>query len=83
MRPKTSKKVPSSERRPKVSLVIAPNAERDMASVKSAIKGWIVPLLVREFLAEQRSLSTETEVSKDEATTKPMGKEDVASSHIN
>jgi hypothetical protein len=58
-------------------VVIAP-AARDTASIDSAIRGWIVPVLVKEFLAENVRHSTGTETKDNKPTTKPMGKEDVA-----
>jgi hypothetical protein len=80
MNRKRNKKATSSPRRPEVSVVIAP-AVRDIDSINSAIKGWIVPLLVKEFLAEHGCRSAETEANSGKPTTKAIGMEDVATSY--
>lgn len=80
MNRKAKRKTSAARRRPKVSVVFA-SATRDAASINSAIKGWIVPLLVKEFLAEQRC-SAEVEADCDDATFKAVGMEDVVTSHI-
>lgn len=67
---------------PREALLRIAAATRDTASIESAIKGWIVPLLVKEFLAEQTCRFVETKVKNSDSTTKAVGMEDVASRHI-
>ena len=80
MKPKTSGKGSPARRRREVSVVIAPGA-RDTVSIDSAIRGWIVPLLVKEFLAEHQRYA-KIEATCDKRTTTAVGMEDVASRHI-
>ena len=73
--------VPSIRRRQELSVVIPPSG-RDAPSIDSAVKEWIVPLLVKEFLREQEARSAETEVKPDDPTTEPLGKEGAAINRI-
>lgn len=80
MKRKISGKPSPARRRREVVIVIAP-AARDIASIDSAIRGWIVPLLVKEFLAEHQRYA-KIQATRDKRTTKAVGMEDVASRHI-
>jgi hypothetical protein len=57
-----------ARRRPLVSVVIAPGV-RDAVAIRSAVSEWIVPLLVRDFLAEHPVVGSKSEVKADHQTT--------------
>jgi hypothetical protein len=78
---KTSRKPSSTRRYREATVVIAP-AARDISSTESVLREWVVPLLVRDFLAEHRCLA-ETEANCAKRTFRPVGMEDVADGHIN
>jgi hypothetical protein len=83
MRPQSSRRASSARRCPETAVVLARDAEPNPSAIESAIRGWIVPVLVKEFLAEHGCCFAESEVKTSESTSKPMGKEDVADRHIN
>jgi hypothetical protein len=80
MKRKNSRK--GSPRRRREALVRIAAAAPDTASIESAIKGWIVPLLVKEFLVERGCCATEAEAKCGNPTSEPAGMEDVARRHI-
>ncbi len=55
----------------------------DPESLQSAIRTWIVPLLVRQFMEEHGPAANPTEVNFDERTTKPLGREGAGANRIN
>ncbi|MGC1784735.1 MAG: hypothetical protein WA708_19620 [Acidobacteriaceae bacterium] len=59
------------------------NGERDMELISSAMRDWIIPALVREFLAEHPILTSPNKVISDKRTSKPRGKEGAGPTRIN
>jgi len=59
----------SARRRKEVSVVIAPATGRDPALIDSTIREWIVPLLVRNFLAEHPIAVSANEANSNNSTT--------------
>jgi len=59
--------------RHELSLIIRAG-HQDRTCIASAIRGWVVPLLVRQFLSEHNA-PTKTEVKSDNPTSKSLGKE--------
>jgi hypothetical protein len=47
----------------------------DHAEISSAIREWIVPLLVRQFLQERSPVKTSTSAANRKLDTTPIGKE--------
>jgi hypothetical protein len=63
--------------------VLVGSGERDMGLIYSAIREWIVPALVREFLAEHPIPTSPSTVISEKRTTKPLGKEGAGPTRIN
>jgi hypothetical protein len=61
-------------RHPQTSLVVA-SVQPDHEAVRSVIREWLVPLLVKEFLAEQQAVCDSVSQLKQESTFKPLGEE--------
>lgn len=55
----------------------------DPESLRSAVRTWIVPLLVRQFMNEQGFTATATEVDPPISAMKPLGKEDAGVNRVN
>jgi len=62
-------------------LYIAPG-KRDAESLRSAIRTWIVPVLVRQFLKEQTRPEASIEVNSSSRSTKPVDKEDAGAARM-
>ena len=56
--------------------------ERDMALLALAIREWVVPTLVRDFLAEHPIGAARTEPDSDKRTIGPHGKEGAGSTRM-
>ncbi len=81
VKPDPSKTKPRRDQR-EGRLFLAPG-KPDPESLRSAIRTWIVPLLVRQFIEEHGPAVNPTEVKFDERTTKPLGKEGAGANRIN
>src|ERR1700692_4952553 len=51
------------------------NGKRDLDALSSVISQWLVPLLVRDFLAEQRLTASKIEVPSSNSFSRPLYQE--------
>jgi hypothetical protein len=65
------------------TVILVESGKRDIGLISSAIREWIVPVLVREFLAEHPLSASPTQVISAKRTTKPLGKEGAGPTRIN
>jgi hypothetical protein len=70
------------DRKPQTAVLVG-SGEREMGLISSAIREWIVPVLVGEFLAEHPILTSPSKVISEKRTTKPLGKEGAGPTCIN
>ena len=69
-------------RKPQTAILVE-SGERDIGLISSAIREWIVPVLVREFLAEHPISASPSKVISEKRTTKPLGKKGAGPTRIN
>ncbi len=70
------------ERKPQTAVLVG-SGEPDIGLISSVIREWIVPALVREFLAEHPIPASPSKVISEKRTTKPLGKEGAGLTRIN
>jgi hypothetical protein len=74
LRPPQNNAVPTRRMAKRPPHLLVASSKRDLDALSSAISQWLVPLLVKEFLAEQRPAAREIDVRSSHPSSKPLCK---------